>query len=249
MILLLDVGNSRIKAASLESGQISPIGSVEHRGVGLGPAVVAAERLPNNVDRIVASCVAGPITQGELGAALADRFGVQAEFVTATGEACGVTNAYVKPRRLGADRWAALIGAHARGHRITCVIDAGTALTVDGLINGHHLGGLILPGLDLMRGALEDPLSGGMELFANDTHEAIVRGSMVAAISVIQRCRKSMAHRAGQSPEMMLTGGDAQRLLALFDEPVIYAPHLTLEGLAILAEQSSVEEEEEEAAG
>jgi pantothenate kinase type III len=87
MILLLDVGNSRIKAASLENGQISPIGSVEHRGVGLGPAVVAAERLPNNVDRIVASCVAGPITQGELGAALADRFGVQAEFVTATGEA------------------------------------------------------------------------------------------------------------------------------------------------------------------
>ncbi|MGI9265404.1 MAG: type III pantothenate kinase [Gammaproteobacteria bacterium] len=255
MILLLDVGNSRIKAASLENGQISPIGSVEHRGVGLGPAVVAAERLPNNVDRIVASCVAGPITQGELGAALADRFGVQAEFVTAAEEACGVTNAYVKPHRLGADRWAALVGAHARGHRITCVIDAGTALTVDGLINGHHLGGLILPGLDLMRGALleetgelralsEDPLSGGMELFANDTHEAIVRGSMVAAISVIQRCRKSMAHRAGQSPEMMLTGGDAQRLLALFDEPVIYAPHLTLEGLAILAEQSAVEEEE-----
>ncbi len=42
MILLLDVGNSRIKAASLDNGKITPIGSVEHRGVGLGPAVVAA---------------------------------------------------------------------------------------------------------------------------------------------------------------------------------------------------------------
>jgi type III pantothenate kinase len=248
VILLLDVGNSRIKAAGLDGGKIDIIGSVEHRGVGLGPAVVAAERLPNNVDRIVVSCVAGPIVKGELQSALVDRFGVEPEFVTATEEACGVTNAYVKPHRLGADRWAALIGAKARGPRIACVIDAGTALTVDGLANGNHLGGLILPGLDLMRGALleetgelkalsEDPLSGGMELFANDTHEAIVRGTMVAAVSVIQRCRKRLAHRAGQSPEMFLTGGDAQRLLALFDEPVIYAPHLTLEGLAMLASE------------
>jgi len=245
MILMLDVGNSRIRAAVLEGGRMEPLGAIEHRGVGLGPALTEARRFPPEIDRVVAGCVAGPEIRNAIGQAVSDRFGIGVEFMEATRTACGVSNAYPQPARLGADRWADLIGAHARGYEAACIVDAGSALTVDGLIGGQHVGGLITPGLGLMRAALfqetgnlrslsERPLSGGTALFATDTHEAIVRGTLLAAVSLIRRCRTELAHQVGRAPDLLLTGGDAERLMPLLENSV-HLPWLTLEGLAELA--------------
>jgi type III pantothenate kinase len=250
MMLLLDVGNSNIKAATTEGGQLTPIGSVEHRTVGLGPALSAGQRIPGTVDRVVVCCVAGPTIRRELEEAIRDHFDLGAEFITARREACGVTNAYPEAQRLGADRWAGLIGAHARGYEAACIVDAGSALTVDGLASGRHLGGLIAPGIGLMRAALfsetgnlrelsEEPLEGGMGLFATDTHESIVRGTILAAASLIQRSRKEMARMIGKLPSLVISGGDADRLIPLLDEHVDHHPHLTLEGLAVIAKDGA----------
>jgi type III pantothenate kinase len=245
MILILDVGNSRIRAGVLAGGKMEPLGAIEHRGVGLGPALAEARRFPADIDRVVAGCVAGPDLRRTLARAIHDRFGIEAEFVEATRSACGVSNSYPEPARLGADRWADLIGAHARGYEAACIVDAGSALTVDGLISGQHVGGLIIPGLGLMGAALfqetgnlrslsERPLSGGTALFATDTHEAIIRGTLLAAVSLIQRCRTELAHQVGRSPDLLVTGGDAERLIPLLENSV-HLPWLTLEGLAELA--------------
>jgi len=246
MILLLDLGNSRIRAAVLENGEMTPLGAIEHRGVGLGPAVAEAKRFPDGIGRIVVGCVAGPALRQTLAQALQERFGIEAEFIEASRAACGVSNAYPEPERLGADRWADLVAAHARGHEAACIVDAGSALTVDGLIGGRHVGGLISPGLGLMRSALfqetgnlrslsEQPLSGGTALFANDTHEAIVRGTLLSAVGLIQRCRSELAHQIGRSPELLVTGGDAERLMPLLETSAVHLPWLTLEGLARIA--------------
>jgi type III pantothenate kinase len=245
MILILDVGNSRIRAGVLTGGKMEPLGAIEHRGVGLGPALTEARRFPADIERVVAGCVAGPELRRTLAEAIHDRFGIEAEFVEATRAACGVSNAYPEPARLGADRWADLIGAHARGYEAACIVDAGSALTVDGLISGQHVGGLIIPGLGLMGAALfqetgnlrslsERPLSGGTALFATDTHEAIIRGTLLAAVSLIQRCRTELAHQVGRSPDLVVTGGDAERLIPLLENSV-HLPWLTLEGLVELA--------------
>lgn len=252
MILLLDVGNTNIKAATLDEGVMTPLGSVRHRDVGLGPAIAEADRIPGKVTEVVCCSVAGPPVRRELEAVIRDHLGVEPEFITATREACGVTNAYPESHRLGADRWAGLIGAHARGYKAACVVDAGSALTIDGLISGRHIGGLIAPGIGLMRSSLfsetgnlrvlsEEPLEGGTSMFANDTHESIVRGTLLAAASLIQRSREEMARRVGKSPALLLSGGDAEALLPLLDEYVEYLPHLTLEGLARLASEGRQE--------
>lgn len=246
MILLLDVGNTNIKAGMLREGVMTPLGSVRHRDVGLGPAIAEADRIPGKITEIIICSVAGPPVRRELEAVIRDHLGVEPVFITATREACGVTNSYPEAHRLGADRWAALIGAHARGYKAACIVDAGSALTIDGLINGRHIGGLIAPGIGLMRAALfsetgnlralsEQPLEGGMSMFATDTHESIVRGTLLAAASLIQRSREGMARKAGKSPALLLSGGDAEVLLPLLDEYAEYLPHLTLEGLAKLA--------------
>ena len=79
----------------------------------------------------------------------------------ATPEAAGVRNGYARPAQLGADRWAALVGAWNQERRPCLVVNAGTALTIDVLLedperpgHGYFAGGCILPGFDLMRGAL-----------------------------------------------------------------------------------------------
>ena len=70
-------------------------------------------------------------------------------------EQCGVRSSYAEPAQLGADRWAALIGARRRYAGPCAVVNAGTTMTVDALsAEGIFLGGFIVPGLELMREAL-----------------------------------------------------------------------------------------------
>lgn len=247
MILLLDVGNARVKLGRLADGEMTPIGGVGHRDVGLTTALGEAQQLPGPVERVVACCVAGPEVRRELVTAIRDRFGFEPEFVSSSREAAGVVNAYPEAQRLGADRWCAVIGAHARRFEVACIVDAGSALTIDGLARGRHLGGLITPGLGLMRSALmsgtgdlqalsREPLGGGDALFATDTHEAIVRGTLISAVSLIARCRRELSQLAGASPALLVTGGDAEHLLPhLDDDEACLLPWLTLEGLARLA--------------
>jgi len=132
MILLLDAGNARIKLGRLADGELTPIGAVVHRDVGLGPLMTELEQLSGPVQRVVACCVAGPSVRRELETAIRGRFGIATEFVTAERQAAGVTNAYPQPGRLGADRWCAVIGAHAHGLGVqavglTCVVQGGSA--------------------------------------------------------------------------------------------------------------------------
>jgi type III pantothenate kinase len=248
MTLLLDVGNTRIKAARGDGEAVEFIGRADHREVPVGRALDALALPGEGVGRIVACCVAGAALRGEIAAELRRRYGVETEFVRATGEACGVTSAYPEPGRLGADRWAGLIAAHARGYEAACIVDVGSALTIDGLARGQHLGGLIIPGISMMQQALfektgdlralsESPLPGGEGPFANDTREAIVRGSVMAAAGVVRFARRQYTQRYGRAPVMVMSGGDADRLLPLIDDEVVHVPHLILEGLARLARE------------
>ena len=101
----------------------------------------------------------------------------------------------------------------------------------------------------MMRGALfsetgnlrklsEQPLEGGMAVFATDTHESIIRGTMLAAASLIQRSWKEMTRQIGRVPALVISGGDADRLMPLLDESVDHRPQLTLDGMARLAQET-----------
>jgi type III pantothenate kinase len=74
------------------------------------------------------------------------------QFVRTSARAVGVRNGYAEPWRLGADRWVALIGAHAAWpRRALCLVGIGSALTIDLLApHGRHLGGCIAPGPQMM---------------------------------------------------------------------------------------------------
>ena len=95
-------------------------------------------------------------------AACRETIGRPPEFASSTDTAAGVRNGYSNPAQLGVDRWLAVIGAFHRHRDACCVVDAGTALTIDGVdATGQHLGGFIVPGPRLM---VESLLTGTSDL-------------------------------------------------------------------------------------
>lgn len=250
--LLVDVGNTRLKWGTLDHGKIVRSGSVLHETLRESGLSVLTTRLPRNVDTILISNVAGPGFAAKLTAVLGIHCDAEVHFAHSEKAAFGVQNSYRQPRSMGVDRWAALIGARAESKSALCVIDAGTAVTIDALDRqGRHLGGQIIPGLHLMAASLKSNTNGisglrirprdpgtGMALFANSTERAVQTGALNAICGAIERAVRIM-RAEGFRPGIILTGGGASRILKQLDGKVLHRPHLVLQGLAFMLQNRS----------
>jgi type III pantothenate kinase len=164
----------------------------------------------------------------------------------------GVTNGYDHPGRLGADRWAALIGARQRvladvgpggTPRPALVVMVGTAVTVDALdAEGRFIGGLILPGFGLMLRALEQGTAGlkvptgDVVDFPTNTSDALMSGGSSAIAGAIERQHRKLLARTGAEPLLFMTGGAAVKLAPITELNFETVDSLIFDGL--LAVQS-----------
>jgi len=242
MELLLDVGNTNLRWAQHRHGFLSEIHQVTHYR-GLPIDLHAAWEQLEPPQRVLISNVAGPTLGEALVRACRSYWGLTAELVHTQVESHGVRTAYVRPENLGVDRWLALIGAHGAFPGSSLIIDAGTAVTFDVLLpDGRHLGGLILPGIEMMRDSLlsgthiarveADPSAAP---WAVDTAPAVAAGSIQAVGALVDRLhQRLMAHQASKQTQILLTGGDAERIHPIIDAEVTLVPDLVLQGLARL---------------
>ena len=176
-------------------------------------------------------------------------FKVDIEYVTAAHEFDGLTNGYVDPSLLGADRWLALIGAWTLAKSAICVVDAGTAVKVDSVTaDGRHLGGLIAPGIHMMREALMSKTSDVANAAAhstpsltgvlpNNTIGAVSRGAVFALAGMADRAAEMIEQSTGVKPRLILTGGDAGLITGTMRVHGEIVPDLILQGLAVVATQ------------
>ncbi|MCM8596117.1 type III pantothenate kinase [Accumulibacter sp.] len=237
MIVAIDAGNSRIKWAVHErSGWLD-------RGV-LATADVAwladaADEWPA-VARVVVCNVAGKAVAEAISSVLGKRYG-RIVFLHPSAEACGVRNGYEHAWQLGADRWAALIGARGLSTAACLVVCAGTATTVD-LLDGTGLfrGGLILPGFDLMRESLarhtaQLPFAeGAFRDEPRNTEDAIFSGCLQAQLGAVERVFGTLAREC--DARCLLTGGAAGHLAAHLQIPFECVDDLILKGLVRCAD-------------
>ena len=241
--LLVDIGNTRVKWATLSGARQGRMQAAAHENSGLALRALV-RRAPRDVKRIVVVSVVDEGLSRVLDAAARRRFGIAPEYIASTRSACGVTNSYSDVWRLGADRWVSAIGAHALARGRTAVIaNVGTALTIDVVTAaGRHRGGAIIPGPAAM---VETLLSGThgirrradggstavRSLFATDTASALAAGSMFAAAAFIDRALAEAARNLGGRPVLMLTGGAAPALKRYLKSPARLVPDLVLRGL------------------
>jgi type III pantothenate kinase len=250
--LLFDAGNTRLKWGYFANGRISKSGNVTHEQLHDKGFAILMTRLPRTVTHASASNVAGNAFATRLSSVIGLHCGIDMHFARCEKSAFGVTNAYRQPRRLGVDRWAAMIGARSEFRSALCIIDAGTAMTIDVLDRaGRHLGGQIIPGIRMMdeslRSATSDisPATRRMRdpqaapgIFGKNTDDAIAFGCLTAACGAIERAAKQL-RASGLRPKIVLTGGDASRILNQLNSNAIHRPNLVLQGLATMLQSDT----------
>jgi len=162
----------------------------------------------------------------------------------------GLENNYVDPDQLGADRWAAAIGLNTRfSNRLAPIILAnfGTATTIDTLsIEPRFLGGLILPGVDMMfeslaRRTAQLPLAHGSAVnHPTDTNQAIVSGVLASQLGALQHQVDIAQQTFKIDPIVCVSGGAWSKVEAAWSQHFQLItwqalPHIVLEGLAAVA--------------
>lgn len=241
--LLIDIGNSRIKwvftdgsefhglVQALPIAQTSKLFARWHADGDPRPAQV---RLVSVTDHPAVASIMAWIKR---------HWGLDAERVATLSKSNGITVAYAKPEQLGADRWLAMIGAHARGLLPACVIDCGSAITIDAVDQaGQHYGGLILPGVaaqqlglaQLAPGLPSPNLENVAPLLAKNPPDAVLSGFLNGTAAALQGLIERIGKQTGLPLKPVLTGGDSQRLNAYFSDAAPVYPDLVLEGLAAL---------------
>ncbi|MDT8386499.1 MAG: type III pantothenate kinase [Thiogranum sp.] len=248
MNLFLDVGNSRIKWATQEQENWTYGAPLVHKGQTIKDIAEAAWKELEKPERIVISNVAGPAVEKRLTAWFKKSWKILPEYVRPQASFLGVHNAYNKPESLGGDRWAALLAAHAHYSGTVMIVNCGTAITVDMLsADGRHLGGLIVPGIDLMAAALQQNTAGivpgelderDVALLGSSTEAAVSGGVLYAAVAFVDRVSSDFQAEFPDRISLILSGGDAQRIMPLLSRRPRYDEHLVLKGLAVYAEES-----------
>jgi type III pantothenate kinase len=243
MKLLVDLGNSRLKWAWATAAQWTPGGSEAHPDVDLSVLLDSVWGVHPAPRQIVLASVAAPARTQELIAWSQRRWTLTPHVVRAQAALLGVQNLYEDPSRLGADRWAALIAARALTSHAACVVDCGTAVTVDALsAGGEFLGGVILPGLRLApqcllaHTQLHDIDGEDVHCFARNTGDGVAAGALFGLAGGIDRIIEEFSSALGATARVIVTGGDAARIAPRLRHPAIEAPDLVLKGLALIGE-------------
>lgn len=243
MNFLVDIGNSRIKWAHQTGVQLFDHGSKFYDKENVAKCFDASWHDIAVPERFLVANVGGERVAEQLLQWSVRNWNVTPEFASVTKSAFGVINAYKDVTRLGIDRWLALIAVWQKYQSAACIVDCGTAVTIDGLnADGEHMGGLILPGIMLMQQSLHHKTmivagkqNENIKSMAKTTEQAIESGCTLAVVGLIEHVLKDLEKTSGKKLSCILTGGDADRIKNLLPKAFISEPHIVLEGLSVLA--------------
>ncbi len=245
-ILLVDVGNSRIKWALAENDV-------------LGEQEVHAwlendlEKILNSywgkleqINAVYISNVAGKKIGKIICNWCKENWQMNPSFAKVTKQGCGVKNSYPDAQKLGIDRWLAMLAGWDIVKSNVCIIDCGSAITIDVVdSSGWHRGGVIAPGLTLCERALTDHTYAlsvqkceELTLLSNDTEAAIKSGCYHQFIGGIEYMLTKIAQQHESNMEYIITGGDAELVvkdldLSVFAIKLRHKPTLVLQGLML----------------
>lgn len=218
MNLVIDIGNTAVKWATFERGQLTEQGY----------------ELPT--DKLSAADAVLVCASGQMPEALS-----HLPLLTADTPLPLHLN-YKTPQTLGADRIADACGAIALHPGEPClIIDAGTCITVDFIdAKGTYHGGAILPGLEMSLQALHEftaklPLVDisnvtKAPVLGRSTEESILAGTLGATMLALAGFVALYKEKA-PGLHVLLTGGDAERLMTAGTNGWEHEPHLTLKGM------------------
>ena len=238
LCLQLDVGNTSAKWRLVNGNEVSDRGDYRPNDESSQQRLLGCSE---SLDHIWISSVIAPASEIRLSRLLESQWGVTPWFARSQVCTGSLVNSYSDPSRMGVDRWLAMVGGREWTKSKVCVIDAGSALTVDIVgATGRHEGGYIIPGVALMERALL--LDTDRVRFNEDIGHALTPGTSTAqavrhGIALAQAGAVSLAlNQAGSEPiALLFCGGAGEALMQLVDRGGEMVPDLVFEGLEIMA--------------
>ena len=237
MNLTLDIGNTAVKWATFEGRELvnSGVWNIPHPALAGTPPCM--EGMADAVERGIL-CASGDMAKVQ---PWIESFNFPFSIFNSSMP-LPIKLDYKTPETLGADRVADACGAASLHPGEAClVIDAGTCITVDFIdAKGVYHGGAIMPGLKMNLQALHTftaklPLIDleGVEkapVLGRSTEESILAGTLGATLLALAGYVALYKEKA-PGLRVLLTGGDAERLMASGANGWEHVPHLTLIGL------------------
>ncbi|MBN2647899.1 MAG: type III pantothenate kinase [Thiotrichales bacterium] len=246
--IFIDIGNSRIKFAVSENGRYEYLGAELNADFLSKIDELLLSRF-DHIEEVYYSSVASLDVVEELKGSIQDAWQLIPIELSAQKRFCGLESGYTQFYQLGSDRWMAMQGGLSMTQAPFIVIDAGTALTVDAVVDGVHKGGFIVPGLQMMRQSLvkdtaklfcapQEELidSDAVNLLAKETSGAILAGTLYMSAAFINHLISDLNHQIGTEFKVFLTGGDSVQLASLLDYQFAYVPDLVLLGMQRIVE-------------
>ncbi len=244
MNLLIDSGNSLIKWALVENEAFIAEDRCSTDSVS---SLHDLWKNHENPARVIVANVAGERVASEIRKAVSILWQLDAEFIVSSQSCCGLTNSYHKPEQLGVDRWMAMVAAYQMTQNSVIVVDCGTAVTVD-LVNekGLFVGGVIMPGLSTAFQCLRTETDAVEEIssinsdassVAQSTEEGVAAGVLLGLAGGVERVVREHSLLVDKTAAVLITGGDAEKIMPHLTIPVDFQADLVLQGLRIVALQ------------
>jgi type III pantothenate kinase len=240
MILEVDMGNTRLKWRIRNEKKVVQEGVIFiNEPLNLLASVIEHKGL---ISKILVVSVVDESLEKNFSVWCKKELAIDPEFVRTSAQSGKVRNGYQNYSALGADRWLAMLAAYDLVQENCVVVSCGTAITLDLIkADGVHLGGYIAPGLSLMLSALtqntrrikleNDNLIARVAP-GQTTTDAVHSAVLVMAIGLIEQGVHQL-QQCGErtSIELIMTGGDAVKLLPFFPKAK-HIPDLILNGLS-----------------
>ena len=241
MKLLLDIGNSNLKASTVHQQQWSEclVTAIDHD---LKKAIQTLAKFTAISEIWFAS---SHQSETDITALLKQQFAVPINQVQSQAYFSGLQNGYEIPQQLGVDRWLAMIATWQHYQDACCVIDCGTCITYDEINpKGQHQGGIILPGRNMNHQSLAALLHTAtakttLKYTANNTQDAISSGGNLATIASVQILITHFKNRYPKLKNIILTGGDAAFIAPLLEATFRIEKNIQLKGLLAIANSTN----------
>jgi len=239
MNVLIDIGNSRLKWATDVAGDLIIGGVVDYRTPTFIEDLQQAWRFSSPPQQIALASVASEAVLLKVLELCRQCWpDVTPQLARSSARAHGVSNAYEQPEKLGVDRWLAMLAAYHDVADECCIVDCGTAITLDVVSKtGQHLGGLIAPGLRMMSKALiaDTALLNEVQhptpmMLGKVTGQAIANGTLLSAVGLIE----ATVARWAPNARLILTGGDAEMVMEALSLDARLDRLLVFKGLALV---------------
>lgn len=247
MKLLLDIGNSSVNWAMEEGGQFKIDGAFRYDKDNFDNSLQDNLLSLQKPTQILIANVAGNKVFGRLEAWVKQQWQLECWQPSVSERFHQLKNSYINTQEMGIDRWLAMVAAWEKHQTALCVVGCGTALTIDSIDSqGNHLGGYIVPGIELMQQALitkteciNVPTDKHASIdYAQNTQAAINNGAFFASTAMIDRAVMHLSEKLQTLPKCIIFGGMAELISPLLKDQFEHEPNLVLCGLLIVHKAS-----------